>query len=89
MLKPFIPQLQTTFMKALNDPARSVRLKAAAAMAQLMVIHMRVDPVFNDLNNNLKTYADDTPVRSALVSLTLPLDRVLIRTRSHGWGGGD
>ena len=63
MLKPFLPQLQTTFVKALNDTARPVRLKAAEAIAQLIVIHMRVDPVFTELNNGIKNYGDDSAVR--------------------------
>lgn len=63
MLKPFLPQLQTTFVKALNDASRPVRLKAAEAMAQLIIIHMRVDPVFTELNNGVKNYSDDSSVR--------------------------
>ena len=49
MLKPFLPQLQTTFLKALNDPERRVRLRSACALGQLIVIHLRVDPLFNEL----------------------------------------
>ena len=63
MLKPFLPQLQTTFVKALNDASRPVRLKAAEAMSQLIVIPMRVDPVLTELVNGVKNYADDTSVR--------------------------
>ena len=32
MLKPFLPQLQTTFVKAVHDPHRGVRLRAAHAL---------------------------------------------------------
>lgn len=63
MLKPFLPQLQTTFIKALKDAARSVRLRAAEAMAQLIVIHMKADSVFTELNNSIKDYSDDSSVR--------------------------
>jgi len=63
MLKPFLPQLQTTFIKALNDSARTVRLRAAEAMAQLIIIHVRVDPVFTELNNSIKNLTYDTSIR--------------------------
>ncbi|KAK7475223.1 hypothetical protein BaRGS_00033527, partial [Batillaria attramentaria] len=61
MLKPFLPQLQTTFVKALNDPNRSVRLKAAAALGKLIGIHVRVEPLFTELYTGVKA-ADDTSV---------------------------
>ena len=63
LLKPFFPQLQTTFIKALNDTNRTVRLKAGIALSHLIVIHMRPDPLFNELANGIKGSADDTSVR--------------------------
>jgi len=62
MLKPFFPQLQTTFLKALNDVNRSVRLKAGYALRYLIVIHMRPDPLFNELFNGVKN-AEEAGVR--------------------------
>jgi len=62
MLKPFLPQLQTTFLKNLVNPHRSVRLQAASALGQLVVIHQRVDPLFNELINNIKS-AEDAGVK--------------------------
>jgi|AntAceMinimDraft_12_1070368.scaffolds.fasta_scaffold05872_1 HEAT repeat protein len=48
-LKPFVPQLQTTFVKCLSDPARAVRQRAAAALGRLMTLQPRVDPLVGDL----------------------------------------
>merc|ERR1719266_1207375 len=62
LLKPFFPQLQTTFVKALNDPNRTVRLKAGVALSYLIDIHMRPDPLFNELANGIKN-ADEAAVR--------------------------
>ncbi|XP_078600399.1 stalled ribosome sensor GCN1-like [Branchiostoma floridae x Branchiostoma japonicum] len=62
MLKPFLPQLQTTFLKALNDNNRAVRLKAAHALEKLVVIHTRVDPLFTELHTQVKN-ADDNSIR--------------------------
>lgn len=58
MLKQFLPQLQTTFVKALNDPNRTVRLKSAAALGYLILIHQRADPLFTELHNTIKNVED-------------------------------
>ena len=62
MLKPFLPQLQTTFIKALNDPNRAVRVKAASALGQLITIHPRVDPLILELHAGINA-ADDAGIR--------------------------
>lgn len=60
MLKPFLPQLQTTFIKALNDPTRAVRMCAAKALQKLIKLHTRVDPLFTELHNGVKNTEDNT-----------------------------
>ena len=59
MLKPFLPQLQTTFIKALNDPNREVRMCAAKALQKLIKLHTRVDPLFTELHNGVKNTEDN------------------------------
>ncbi|XP_066249177.1 stalled ribosome sensor GCN1 [Euwallacea similis] len=66
MLRQFLPQLQTTFVKALNDPNRNVRLKSTSALSHLILIHQRVDPLFTELHNMIKNNED-----SALKETTL------------------
>nr|XP_012138451.1 PREDICTED: translational activator GCN1 isoform X2 [Megachile rotundata] len=66
MLKQFLPQLQTTFLKALNDSNRQVRLKAAYALSNLIVIHTRVDPLFTELHTGIKT-GDDPAIRETML----------------------
>ncbi|NXU66914.1 GCN1 kinase, partial [Horornis vulcanius] len=61
-LKPFLPQLQTTFTKALQDSNRAVRLKAADALGKLIVIHVKVDPLFTELLNGIRS-SDDSAIR--------------------------
>lgn len=61
-IKQFLPQLQTTFLKALNDPNRIVRLKSSTALGYLILIHQRADPLFIDLHNTIKN-TDDSSIR--------------------------
>ncbi|XP_062579849.1 stalled ribosome sensor GCN1-like, partial [Saccostrea cucullata] len=68
-LKPFLPQLQTTFLKALNDPQRQVRLKSASALGKLTVIHTRVDPLFTELHSAVKNASDQSVKDTMLQAL--------------------
>jgi HEAT repeat protein len=49
MLKPFLPQLQSTFIKALSDTNRNVRIHAATALGGLMTMSTRIDPLVTEL----------------------------------------
>uniref|UniRef100_A0AAZ3PQP5 TOG domain-containing protein n=1 Tax=Oncorhynchus tshawytscha TaxID=74940 RepID=A0AAZ3PQP5_ONCTS len=65
-LKPFLPQLQTTFLKALQDSSRAVRLKAAEALGQLVSIHSKVDPLFTEQLSAIHN-AEDSGVRYTML----------------------
>ncbi|CAG7827579.1 unnamed protein product [Allacma fusca] len=65
-LRAFLPQLQTTFLKAVVDPQRSVRLKAAVAMANLIPIHNKPDPLFSELLQSV-VQAESGPMRDTLL----------------------
>ena len=60
MLKPFLPQLQTTFIKALNDKILAVREKAGKALTLLTALHTKVDSLFTELRNCIKNNEDST-----------------------------
>jgi len=53
MLKPFLPQLQTTFVKALSDGSAEIRDQAAVALGKLMGMHTRVDPLVTELMSGI------------------------------------
>uniref|UniRef100_A0AAZ3RIA1 TOG domain-containing protein n=1 Tax=Oncorhynchus tshawytscha TaxID=74940 RepID=A0AAZ3RIA1_ONCTS len=65
-LKPFLPQLQTTFLKALQDSSRAVRLRAAEALGQLVSIHSKVDPLFTEQLSAINN-AEDSGVRETML----------------------
>jgi hypothetical protein len=48
-LRAFVPQFQTTFVKALADPSRQVRMEAITALGLLMPLSTRVDPLLKEL----------------------------------------
>ncbi|RLN18249.1 translational activator GCN1 [Panicum miliaceum] len=65
-LKPFLPQLQTTFAKCLQDTNRSVRTRAATALGKLSALSTRVDPLVSDLLSMLQS--GDESVKESLLS---------------------
>ncbi|CAJ1961186.1 unnamed protein product [Sphenostylis stenocarpa] len=65
-LKPFLPQLQTTFVKCLQDSTRTVRSSAALALGKLSGLSTRVDPLVNDLLSSLQ--GSDGGVREAILT---------------------
>ncbi|XP_062084326.1 protein ILITYHIA [Humulus lupulus] len=65
-LKPFLPQLQTTFVKCLQDSTRTVRSSAALALGKLSALSTRIDPLVGDLLISLQ--ASDGGVQEAILS---------------------
>jgi hypothetical protein len=65
-LKPFVPQLQTTFVKCLVDPARAVRQRAACALGRLVVLQPRVDALVADLVNGMGNDQSQDSVEATL-----------------------
>ncbi|KAL7689426.1 putative armadillo-like helical, translational activator Gcn1, TOG domain-containing protein [Plasmopara halstedii] len=53
-LKPFLPQLQTTFVKALNDTDIEVRNRGASALGLLVTLSPRVEPLLAELTERLR-----------------------------------
>lgn len=65
-LKPFLPQLQTTFIKCLQDSTRTVRSSAALALGKLSALSTRVDPLIGDLLSSLQV--SDAGIREAILT---------------------
>lgn len=51
------------------NPNRTVRLKAGVALSYLIDIHMRPDPLFNELANGIKN-ADEAAVRDTYLQVS-------------------
>lgn len=66
LLKQFLPQLQTTFLKSLHDQNRIVRIKSGVALAELVKIHTRADPLFMEMHNGIKAN-DDSGERETML----------------------
>lgn len=65
-LKPFLPQLQRTFAKALADTSSDVlRARAAKALGTLIKLTPRVDPLIAELVTGSKT--SDEAVKNAML----------------------
>jgi hypothetical protein len=71
-LRPFLPQLQQTFLKALADPHKQVRLKSAHALSHLVRVHAKCDSILLEIHNLVK--GDDASVKeTALFALRMTL----------------
>lgn len=70
-LRPFIPQLQRTFVKSLSDPTNeTLRLRAAKALGTLIEYQPRVDPLVIELVGGAKQ-ATDEGVKTAMLKALL------------------
>ncbi|KAL3236074.1 Gcn1p [Nakaseomyces bracarensis] len=70
-LKPFIPQLQRTFVKSLSDPTNeTLRLRAAKAIGTLIEHQPRVDPLVIELVTNAKQTTEEG-VKTAMLNALL------------------
>ena len=55
MMKPFLPQLQTTFVKSLSESSAVLRKGAIRALELFVKMTTRVDPLINELLSGIKT----------------------------------
>lgn len=74
-LKPFVPQLQTTFVKALGDSSRVVRKQGRNALGELMGLTTRVDPLLSDLASGASSAGESAMKETMLEALGEVLER--------------
>ncbi|KAG1832884.1 armadillo-type protein [Suillus subalutaceus] len=83
-VKPFFPQLQRTFVKAISDTSSAVvRTRAADALGILMHSQPRVDPVVTELIAGARSSEEEIAA-----SFVLALSNVVKSSSAHG-GIGD
>ena len=81
LLKPFVPQLQTTFVKALSDPTKLVRTRGSTALTRLISLATRVEPLASELQTSLATA--DSGVQAALLCALAGLLREVTKPLSE------
>jgi HEAT repeat protein len=75
-LRPFLPQLQPTFLKNLNDVNRIVRLKSGCALARLLFMNPKLDQVVLEINNYIKNSEELEVKETQLNTIRLCLNNV-------------
>jgi len=84
-LRAFVPQFQTTFVKALSDPSRQVRIEAIKALALLMPLSTRVDPLIKELvSTSLGKSSSVTADTAGLVAIQTATLEALAVVLKHG-----
>ncbi|KAL7522340.1 hypothetical protein ACHAWX_007024 [Stephanocyclus meneghinianus] len=84
-LRAFVPQFQTTFVKALSDPSRQVRIEAISALALLMPLTTRVDPLIKELVTTSTGKGSSAAVEEAgLVAIQTATLEALAVVLKHG-----
>ncbi len=84
-LRAFVPQFQTTFVKALSDPSRQVRNEAIKALALLMPLSTRVDPLIKELvSTSLGKSSNVTADTAGLVAIQTATLEALAVVLKHG-----
>lgn len=70
-LKPFLPQLQRTFAKALADPHNeTLRSRAGKALSTLIKLQTRIDPLITELISGARNTEDEAVLVSMLQALS-------------------
>ena len=64
-LRPFLPQLQTTFIRALKDSSKGVREQGGEALVHVIRLSNRIDNVVNDLSNDVE---NSTEIRESVMT---------------------
>jgi hypothetical protein len=75
-LRPFLPQLQPTFLKNLGDINRVIRLKSGMALARLISMNPKMDTIIVELLNQTKSNEDVLVKETLLNTLRLCLNSV-------------
>jgi HEAT repeat protein len=84
-LRAFVPQFQTTFVKALSDPSRQVRLEAIQALGLLMPLSTRLDPLLKELvAGALGKGAANTDAVGSVAIQTATLEALAVVLREGG-----
>ncbi|KAJ1905601.1 translational activator of GCN4, partial [Coemansia sp. IMI 209127] len=70
LMRPFLPQLQRTFVRALSEQDDLVRQRAAAALTALIPLQARLDPLVAELTGGMRQAIDDAGMRIAMMKAT-------------------
>ncbi|GMR42536.1 hypothetical protein PMAYCL1PPCAC_12731 [Pristionchus mayeri] len=85
MLRPFLPQLQSTFLKSLQDGAsRPVRLASAGALSRLVRLSPKPEPIVAEMIKTIATSSDKQLLETTLVAARQVIQNSNANTISEG-----